>query len=216
MIECAFDTNLVAIMATIYSVKSAGKSADSAYRELVNQGFSYGQDVFKRVCKLLKKVENDEVKVFISPLVAVELHHPNIPKEVVNKIDAFLFEQRVSVIDTDGIDYDKLVEKYMQPQGEDGHRCFKEKSLNDAYIMAHATYAGIPLVTCNFSDFTKGQKPERIRKTNEEFYKKYNLKEMGVSQKFTQVKPYTPYHFVEEYLPRAEREEAQGRFVREL
>ena len=208
MVKCSLDTNMVGILATIYACKNEGRSPDSAYKDLVSEGFTYGVDVFRKVCKILKKIENDELKITISPIVAEELHHPNIPKETVQKIDTFLFEQRTEVIDTEQFDYAPLVEYYLTPMGEEEARCFKEKSVNDAYIMAHTTYAGLPLITCNFSDFTKGQRPERIRQRNEMFYKKNHLGlDARVSPRFVQSKPYTPYHFVEEYLPRAEREE---------
>ena len=207
MVKCSLDTNMVAILATIYACKNEGRSADSAYKDLVADGFTYGVDVFRRACKILKKIEIDEVKIVISPIVAEELHHPNIPKDKVQKIDAFLFEQRTEVIDTEKFDYTPLVALYFQAMGEEGVKCFKEKSVNDAYIMAHTTYAGLPLVTCNFSDFTKGQRPERIRQRNEMFYKNNHLEnDARISPKFKESKPYTPYHFVEEYLPKAERE----------
>lgn len=207
MVKVSLDTNMASILATIYACKNEGRSVDSAYKDLCDEGFTYGVDVFRKACKVLKKIENDEIKIYISPIVAEELHHPNIPREVVNKIDTFLFEQRVTVIDTKDFDFAPLVEYYQKPMGENGERCFKEKSVNDAYIMAHTAFAGLPLLTCNFSDFTKGTKPERIRKRNEEFYKINNLeRDYRVNPEFKNSKPYTPYHFIEEYVPQMERQ----------
>ena len=208
MVKCSLDTNMVSILSTIYACKSQGRTPDSAYKDLCEQGFTYGVDVFRRACKILKKIENDELKIYISPIVAEELHHPNIPRECVEKIDAFLFEQRATVIDTKDYDFSALVEYYMKPMGENGERCFKEKSLNDAYIMAHSALAGLPLVTCNFSDFTKGTKPERIQKRNQEFYKSNHLEsDYRVNPDFKNSKPYTPYHFIEEFVPNMERQQ---------
>ena len=97
------------------------------------------------------------------------------------------FKNRLIKLSKD-YNYDSLVNVYMKKDLE-GNSIFKEKSIADASIAAHAAYHGMPLITFNRKDFSVSVN-KKIKQENKNFFRDFKKEVDIVDISNFVIKPY--------------------------